>query len=366
MMPLASCRKVPDVEAGSSDGIQFSPNLEISADTKTSYSGEGLYQNNVLIKERIDWKNGDLITICSKQASVWDKSLTPWVLVKNASGYSTADYSITSFTTTENTISRAKVAPVGGSGLQWGETGIHQFYGMYPSSKTAGFTVEERSKVGFITPTQIKGTIPQAQSPQWNGNVGTPQMQYAYMWAYGAAVSGAASVNLKFLPMFQAIEFTVESPENESVALTSFSFESQHVLSSWMTGDFTTEIQGRYMVFPFDTVANGSKKITVDLSGKTVTPSDPLKFTIIALPHWYSDVKMSFTGPQIGTRSVILLKSDGTPVSFSDSKKYHVRGISFPKNAIPGGGEEIIWDQKAFGEEILWDEEKEIKWNTVL
>ena len=357
---VPSCGKEQSYSGAS--GIVFRPSSYGGAQTKTSYTDDGTFTgtapNRVLTRERIDWVNNDLFTVVCAQAKVYDKSSTPWTLVfsHTSPDYSESDYRVQSHKTDtgDNTVSRASIVSVDENGLQWG-SGEHTFYAMYPSANTAAFTTAEKAKVG-ISSSEFKGTIPAAQTPQWS-NDGRPQMQYAYMFATATTAAEASEVKLPFYPHFTAFEFTVTSGENDAVALTSFSF-SAVTAGTPVTGDFVLQNSAPFGV---PVTSNTSSQITVNLSGKTVTPTAPLKFTVLGLPTAMGAMRMSFTGPEIGTRTVVLKQKNAQgqfeEIQFQARKKYRIRGIEFPKDDPTGGGEQIIWDQEAFGEDILWDNE---------
>ena len=361
-----SCGKEEPVPGANASGIVFSPGAYGGAQTKTSYTGDGSFTgtapNRVLTHERIDWVNNDIFTVVCAQAQVYDKSSTPWTLSFSHSSpirYSESDYKVQTHQTdgNDNTVSRASIVPVDGNGLQWG-SGQHTFYAMYPSVNSAAFTAAEKAKIGINT-TSFKGTIPTAQTPQWSNN-GWPQMQYAYMFAAPPPSAEAREVKLPFYPQFTAFEFTVTSGEHASVALTSFSFDAV-TANTPVTGDFQLQNAAPGGTPSTPTGGSTSSRITVDLTGKTVTPGAPLKFTVLGLPADMGAMRMSFTGPAIGTRTVILKKKNTTSgqfeeIQFTARKKYRISGIEFPKD-LGGGGEQIIWDQEAFGEDILWDNE---------
>lgn len=349
--------------SSSGSGINFSATSEddgSSVSTKTTYTGDGSKDNNKLVHERIDWVKGDLITIVSSQAKFLDKSSRPWTLVFNGTGggYSTANYKVKSFKKRNSTVSRASIAPVGGSGLQWGERNeSFVFYSMYPSNATAGYSAQEKAKIG-LTPSTIKATIPESQTPQWNNN-GWPDMKYAYMFASSGSVSyGASVVNLKFKPLYTAFEFSLTNGDFDSVELTSFTLESLDDGVS-LSGDFAGSIQmsGENLSLGGITASNTSKTITVDLTGKTVTASNPLRFTILALPFDIGRVKMSFTGPVIGTRSVVfkrIVNGQEEDILFEGRKKYRIANIAFPNIDFVGVGEEILWDLECLGQDLTW------------
>lgn len=311
--------------------ISFSAQMR-GTPTRTSYSGEGTVTGGKLVEERIDWTDGDLITIYSPQAAMLDGTTH------------LCDYRIVTHSTlADNLTSRATIEPIERNGLQWG-TGTHAFYARYPS--------------GSLTETQMTGTIPSAQNPAWSGLTGRPQMQYAYMFARTTGVSaGAEEVNLKFEPAFTAFEFTVGRGKNASVALTSFTLATEDA-SGYLAGGFTLNNATFTVTTASDAVTvtpdGASKSITVSLEGKTVSEGNDLTFTVLALPKDLTKLKMTFEGPVIGIRTLRLNDASGSPLSFAACKKYRIQGISFP-SVLTAEGEEIEWDLEGFEEDLIWD-----------
>ena len=354
-----SCTKFGFREGGS---IRFSASNS-AARTRTSYSKEGRTGSDGLLNlERIDWKDGDLITIYSPQAVMADGT-DP-----------VCDYRVDSHETLSgNLTSRAKVSPNAADRmLVWG-TGTHYFYAVYPSAATASLSAAEKAKTG-LDATRWKGTVAADQSPLANGLGGTAsapeigaKMQYAHMFATATYDAEAPSVDLPFFPEFTAFEFQVGSGKNAVVDLTSFTLtaaDGRNALAgdfAYLLADVDTETDADPLALSKFAFSNTSQSITVDFTklaaGKlTVESGKPVTFTVIALPQEQSGLSITFTGDQIGTRTLKLNDSAGTPLVYSARQKHRLYGLSFP-SVVTAGGEEIEWDQEAIGEDILWDAE---------
>lgn len=340
VMVAVSCTKSGDP---SSKSVSFSIDLA-SNGTRTSYSNDGTYTDGVLTKERIDWTNGDLVTVYSPEATKSD-----WTHY--------ADYRIVSHTTsTDNLMSHGVVAPVesDGAGLTW-EEGTNYFYGMYPSAKS--FTSTDKG-YGWIAldQTTLKGTIPAAQTLTWSGltgtgNIkGTPDMRYAWMYATGSGEMEDEVVTLVFYPKFTAYEFTIGSGENDSVTLSSFKLETTET-GGLLSGNFSMDgISG--VVTPVS--STGTAAITVTFpEGTVVTPKKSLTFTVFTLPTNQTKMQITFTGTEIGERKLVLNGADGKPLSFTACKKYRLSGLRFP-SILTAQGEDILWDLEAHGEGLEW------------
>ena len=352
-----SCTKVGFREGGT---IRFSASNS-AARTRTSYSKEGRTGSDGLLNlERIDWKEGDLITIYSPQAVMADGT-DP-----------VCDYRVDSHETLSgNLTSRATVNPsVAGAGLGWG-SGTHYFYAVYPSAETEAFTAAEKAKTG-LDDTRWKGTVAADQSPLANGLGGTAsapeiaaKMQYAHMFAT-ATSEPVPSVDLPFYPEFTAFEFQVGSGKNPVVDLTSFTLTAAAGQNApagdfaYLLADVDTESASDPLALSKFAFSNTSQSITVDFTklsaGKlTVESGKPVTFTVVALPQQLSGLSITFTGDQIGTRTLKLNDSAGTPLVYAARQKHRLYGLSFP-TVVTAGGEEIEWDQEAIGEDILWDD----------
>ena len=348
---LAGCSK-HGVDA---NGIRFAASAA-SSSTRTAYSGEGeTNTDGALVKERIDWTDGDLISIYCPQA----------VVLEDESQHM-ADYVVTSHMSSSSIRSRAFINPVAQSatgmpnGLRWG-TGEHHFYAMYPSSNTVSFSTSEKAWIGLYE-TTMKGTIPgvlgepSTPSLTWSGLTGAgdikgvADMRYAWMFAKATAPARAEEVQLDFYPKFTAFEFTVGSGDNPSVTLSTFKLETS-TSGVFLSGDFSLDGETGAVTVK-NTGASNSISLTFP-SGVVVTPEKKLIFTVFTLPVNLTDLKITFTGTEIGTRKLALNTAAGVPLEFDACKKYRITGLRFP-NFLTAHGEDIIWDFDVHGENLVW------------
>lgn len=340
--------------------------------TRTIYSGEGTTgTDGLLTRERIDWKDGDLIRIYSPQAAQ-----------SNGSTHY-ADYAVQSHETVgtpgAELTSRATVAvATGSSDLCWADDSEHAFFALYPSPATDGFTpghTLEQDGVVFAPEAAgqdevmtFTGVIPAEQTVtrrNATGYVWLPDMRPAYMLATASSTQEAASdsgINLQFVPKFSAFEFTVSAGEFYSVTLSSFTLTCT---TGYLTGsyrisqeDFGVTTEG----IADANVTDGGRSITLNFgpSGLTFTNTAPLTFTVLALPQEVSGLTITFTGDVIGTRSLELKMADGSPISWAPYKKHHIYGLRFPTLLDVIVVDQINWegiyysDGSVIGDPLLW------------
>lgn len=132
------------------------------------------------------------------------------------------------------------------SGLLWGETDMHHFYGFYPASAVTG---TENGK--------IKAEIPVLQNPTgWNEKpnnaggtnfYGTANTDYAFMWAYGEhgrySTAANESVGLTFHPWVTILEIKVPGPKGGSkMKVSSINVDATEGTQTVLAGDFVCDM----------------------------------------------------------------------------------------------------------------------------
>ena len=351
--------------------VRFMASLSTSA-TRTIYSGEGETNGSgQMLTERIDWTDGDPIRVYSPQAVQTDGSTH------------VADYAVESHETVGSSgsalTSRAVVVPAAGStDLFWVDDNTHDFFAVYPSPATAGFTtghtladdgvVFAPQTAGSSTVMTFTGLIPAGQTVArkgTTGNVWLPDMRPAYMLAKASFTKSEVDedgINLQFSPKFSAFEFIVSAGEYPSVTLTSFSLTST---TGSLTGAFTIrdgadDSSADWFGPTTEGIANaditgGGNTITVDFGseGITITNAIPLSLTVLALPQEVSGLTVSFTGVEIGTRTLNLTTTGGTPLAWPPYLKHHIHGMSFPTFADVVIMEQITWNGEYYSDAIL-------------
>lgn len=146
----------------------------------------------------IYWINGDQIGIYCPQSSY-------------PAPYPQYDYKVEVDNATSTTGTLAKINP-DANGLQWGDTDIHDFYGIYPANASEG----------GMSATEVKCSIPLRQDPvdivfdkETQTYTAMPNMNYAYMYAHtqvSRETQGDAPIPLNFKPIVTVLEITVNGP----------------------------------------------------------------------------------------------------------------------------------------------------------
>ena len=325
--------------------------------TRTSYSGEGTSHGGVLSSERIDWTVGDLIRIYSPEAALPDAG--------NVHFY---DYQIVEHLDypggldgVDPLVSHAGISSGSGSGLYTTEENTYHFYAVYPSPATSGMPSGAAFHDGDLT-----GVIPSAQTVSRKNSgsyVYLPNMRLAYMTASQTVIitEECPDVPLSFYPKFSSFEFTVSSGEFNSVTLRSMSLTST---TGYLTGTFNIaqdDFGPTESAIADADVTGGGREISVDFgaSGITVLKDHPVSICVIALAQSVGGLRVTFTGDEIGARSLALKKGDGSDISFGPWRKHRILGLHFPAVADAVLIDPIIWDGEyrsdAFGDAIAWD-----------
>lgn len=156
--------------------------------------------------ERVHWVAGDKVSIYCDEAS----------------GLKSVDYKVTAENTGVDVNEKGNYHDTGlipsesENGLQWGNTSTdHTFYAVYPNT---GITYNSSEASATVT-----ATLPDIQTPEkitysdgkW---VAKPNMDYAYMVAKTTVnpEESGNSVNLQFMPLVTAVEFTLTNLAQET------------------------------------------------------------------------------------------------------------------------------------------------------
>lgn len=309
---ISSCH-VPAEGGGSASEIRFSGRTTGGLLTKTSYSG--VIDGSV---ERIDWVDGDQLTIVSPSAQVYDKSQNPWKLKHNQGTWSKVEYEVKGSTISgsgTSTVSSARIEATGGNGLLWEQTGPYYFYGIYPSEGGGVSISWSGSGAGQGN---LSAAIPSPQDAAAVGDLLTstfdsgkkvrklsPNMSNAFMYAALQATVAkkgeGPDVTLDFYPMFTAFEFTVGAVPDGNGDPVDLEISRFELVSETcdLSGVFTSTVtlgSGSSYNAPSGsraeyTVTGGQKSVLftmpLDASNKPVvkvSSTDSVVFTVFVLP----------------------------------------------------------------------------------
>lgn len=325
------------------EGIRFTAVGAESASTKTAYEGT---EDPTEHKERIDWIAGDRMRVWSNRARA---GVPP---------QDNADYEV-------KTVSTSGLESVGTveamhDPLNW-KSGAHIFYALYPSPTTedmSGYISYTACDPGFEDQFKITCTLPRNETLTWtdDGDLrrGYPDMRHAYLWATASAPTPTHDVvELAFQPRFTAFEFVFTSSKIPEIHLKSFTLETTD--DSPLFGTFVIHNDGTVDDAEF---TGTTSSVTYNLN-QIIEKDKFLSITLLALYNDVHDIgplKITVTGDEILTRSLVIEKTDHTPVTYSGGKKYRFVNLDFP--AVYAEGEGIQWNEKlqvlGVGEQLTW------------
>lgn len=340
--------------------MQTAPYAALDSQTKVSYTDD--FTGNI---ERLDWVNGDLIRVYSPHTRL----LTAPNVYDNSVNW--ADYQVEKHFTYNNYISRATVKAMDDRFLFFGETGTHQFRGMYPSPSEApaGFSFSE----GTVT-----AAMPSVQTVSHKAGTANPavwypkDMRYATLLAVSAPVDPPfdenTSVNLPFYPQYTAYEFEINAGVYQEVTVTGFSMtctEGYLTASAYQVDDGKYFTGANYEVSNDVQVNGPGQKIDITFEGGlTVKKSEgPARFTVLALPQTHANITLSFSlDKETVPRRITLKTAEGFPLEFGPYKKHRIRGLSFPKTigVVISDEDTVDWKRtietlQSVSDPILWD-----------
>lgn len=356
-----------------------------SGNTKAVYSGEGENNGSLLVRERIDWSDGDTLRIASDKAGWLHDESRLWA------DYTVSGPSVGNLESSASIEAASRNAQGKAGGLTWNKNeSQHSFCAMYPSPSV--FTQEEQANVGLDAPgspgSAMRAFIPSQQYFRARGGSGeasrdflpsdangSAPMRYGWMISPLKTVSGTDPVSLAFQPVFTAFEFVIRS--ESTITLSSVSLESlgnrplcgpfSVLTDASFTGDWYpgTGVQGDWYAggtgtgtnypakdfIPERTDTTGVRRVTAGFlnGGNPITMEEgsEYRFTLLALPQAHGNLRVTFR-TSIGPKSLHLRLADaqGTPITFRGCRKYRIRGLVMPAGITAEGdlNDSIIWN----------------------
>lgn len=331
--------------------IVFGSSTRRGSSTKVEYSGD---VNSATKYERINWLDGDVISIYCKQANMADGSTAD-------PAFRFADYSVeTGSVTSSGSSSSARIEPLSGSAfLTWGEEGtMHYFSALYPAPGQG--VANEAVKVSENTATCV---IPAEQAfygaaPSYDSKTGKTVAEvnpiYLYLAGYGKARSGDESeseaVSIYFDPAVTTFEFTLvnvfESGNPMTIKRAGITTEDDIYLSGTydvnVAGINATDGTLRTSDITFDGSDTKSKTLSMNFSpAVSIEKDEEFTFTLFAQPG--SDIsKLTFwmTDNSDVTRSFKFRYADKNNskgkdgwVNFTAFHKARITGLMAPEQA---------------------------------
>ena len=316
--------------------------------TKTRYSGQYSTESGKKY-ERIDWEVGDKLTLWS------DKARVVTYLSNNDNAWAT--YEILTSTIDGRKSKGTIAAENNGNGLWWDKSGgEHLFLGLYPDVASVGsgtFTIRDNSTQYGVAISDI--VMPENQVAKCE-SVGSftylPDMNYAYMGT-SAKSSPVNSLEIGFVPMFNAYEFRLLKDSDRSIVINKVTLTEIGVSGAYLSGNkCQLQMGGARSSFdsnPFSSytlqaplshdASDFSTSISLTfadnsgspISGVALDKTNPTSFTLLSLPRDITRLKLVLDLTIDGTakqRTLELKKKNGDWVTLSKGRKLLISSMN--------------------------------------
>ena len=297
LLSLVSCQKL-FVGDRTGKPVTFSASSEVSADTKTAYSGEVIDG-----RERINWVDKDPVRMIMFVHDQYNRDSNTETDTKT---YYVVDIH------DEGQKSVGKVAAAGAF-LTWRENRIHDFYSIYPGNYIGSTNIGNNREISL--------TLPSAQ----HGDIAA-NMRYAYMAAIheGYETAGKGSVVLDYYPMVTTVYITLNNATQAPFTIRSVRIKS----TSGQALVGTYKISSSDGTTPFSPQAWSdsatSPEVSVVLDNATLQPGESTTCVIFLMPtktYNTSDLKLTV----VTNGGISDLSMQNSAVSqFDPCKKYNV------------------------------------------
>lgn len=214
------------------DEINFGISSNESAITRTIYDDEPTTDEAGNTYYRVTWEpdGSDQIAIYCPQAQ----------------GTTLCDYSVTPNTADPTKSSAVTKVNANESGLLWGESDPHHFYGFYPASAVTG--TEDGKIRGHIPVTQTPTGWKEVKNDKGGTTIyGTANTDYAFMWAYGCfnrIDQSEYTIPLTFHPWVTILEIRIPGPAENTgnVSISNINIRATEGSSTVLSGDFICDM----------------------------------------------------------------------------------------------------------------------------
>ena len=308
LLLVLSCDRMVEQDAPVARAVTFSASTGYEPETRTAFSGEVSGDSRTF--ERIDWVNGDCISICSAEA-------------ETAAGAHAADYAVTA-SSADGVRSLAAVRS--SDPLLWGE-GTNTFYALYPAPGSEG-----ADPALALSPGTVSAVIPATQSLTASGSVFKPDMHYAYMAAVAKVDSPdvPGPVSLVFKPMVTTYElnllnFATDPVESDLTVVRLRSTADGARLSGGFTASLNAD--GSYAAAP---AGEGTDAVSATLpAGTRLSDSNALQITLFTLPVDQAGIQIELEFAS-GLVRRLPLADGGAPITVPAGEKIYLDNVTVP------------------------------------
>lgn len=313
VLSLAACTRETELDSGNDVHFTVTAVRAVAPDTRTVYN-DGLLPDGAV---SLCWQAGDRVSIWSPEAGVYDAGSYPHLA---------ASYRINGQDPSYGYGKATGVSRVA-SGLEWGTSDTHTFYGRYPDptwTSSAPYAASDAFKNQDLASSTFTCWLPRQVSvtPATGVYDYTEDMTYCYMTAYASAPRNS-TVSMDFEPAVTVFRINISVPD-DMTDLT-VSRVSLSALSSRLNGEFTVGIASERNFTVSSAGWNSSlKEVAMQFTSPVTVPSGQvLRVTLFACPVTAQSLTLTLTCDDC-ERYLSLEGTDGGSLSFPPAKFYDI------------------------------------------
>lgn len=176
------------------------------------------------------WEEGDEIAIYCPQASN-----PPSKLVRYKIGLDPANQELQNVAHT--------VTKIDETGLQWGNSDLHKFYGFYPAENVKGNETDRVFHMNVPVEQKVNTFVLNEAKTEWKSEVDTKlAIMYAYRGQFKDQTNEKRPIDLSFKPLSTILEIVVQGPSEDNTSLTLTNINVRTTDGTPIVGDFKATI----------------------------------------------------------------------------------------------------------------------------
>ena len=158
------------------------------------------------------------------------------------------------------------VTKIDETGLQWGNSDLHKFYGFYPAENVKGNETDRVFHMNVPVEQRVNKFVLNEAKTEWQSDVDTKlAIMYAYRGQFKDKTNENRPIDLSFKPLSTILEIVVQGPSEDNTSLTLTNINVRTTDGTPIVGDFKATITpGSNEVESSESAVN----CEVDMAGK--------------------------------------------------------------------------------------------------
>lgn len=135
------------------------------------------------------------------------------------------------------------VTKIDETGLQWGNSDLHKFYGFYPAENVKGNETDRVFSMNVPVEQRVNKFVLNEAKTEWQSDVDTKlAIKYAYRGQFKDKTNENRPIDLSFKPLSTILEIVVQGPSEDNTSLTLTNINVRTTDGTPIVGDFKATI----------------------------------------------------------------------------------------------------------------------------